>query len=81
MPLAPNDSPVEEIGFLVLDGEVTMDFVAAPSVTFGPGEIVVVPRGVVHRPRAKAEAKVLLIEPTGEPNTGDAATASAKPRI
>ncbi|WP_373356061.1 cupin domain-containing protein [Pseudoroseicyclus sp. CXY001] len=67
--------------FLVLDGEVTMDYEGAPSVTFGPGEIVVVPRGVVHRPRAEREAKVLLIEPEGEPNTGDPATAAAKPKI
>lgn len=67
--------------FLVLDGAVTMDFEDAPSVTFGPGELVVVPRGVRHRPRSDAEAKVLLIEPTGEPNTGNPATAAPKPRI
>jgi mannose-6-phosphate isomerase-like protein (cupin superfamily) len=57
--------------FLVLEGAVTMEYEAHPPVTFGPGEIVVVPRGVVHRPRAETEAKVLLIEPAGEPNTGD----------
>lgn len=57
--------------FLVIDGEVTMDYESADSVTFGPGEMVIVPKGVVHRPRADNEAKVLLIEPTGEPNSGD----------
>jgi mannose-6-phosphate isomerase-like protein (cupin superfamily) len=67
--------------FLVLDGAVTMDFDGAPSQTFGPGEILIVPKGVTHRPRADAEAKVLLIEPTGEPNTGDPATAAPKPMI
>jgi mannose-6-phosphate isomerase-like protein (cupin superfamily) len=67
--------------FLVLEGEVTMDFDNAPSQSFGPGEILIVPRGVVHRPRAEAEAKVLLIEPLGEPNTGDTATAAPKPMI
>jgi mannose-6-phosphate isomerase-like protein (cupin superfamily) len=67
--------------FLVIEGQVTMDYESAESVTFGPGEIVVVPRGVVHRPRAATEAKVLLIEPAGEPNTGDVATAAPKPRI
>ncbi|MGR3433773.1 MAG: cupin domain-containing protein [Shimia sp.] len=67
--------------FLVLEGRVTMDYDDAPSVTFGPGQLVIVPRGVVHRPRAEAEAKVLLIEPTGEPNTGDPATAAPKPHI
>jgi mannose-6-phosphate isomerase-like protein (cupin superfamily) len=67
--------------FLVIEGQVTMDYETADSVTFGPGELVVVPRGMVHRPRAVTEAKVLLIEPAGEPNTGDATTAAPKPRI
>ncbi|MEM7076087.1 MAG: cupin domain-containing protein [Pseudomonadota bacterium] len=57
--------------FLVLEGEVTMEYENAVPVTFGAGELVVVPKGVVHRPRAANEVKVLLIEPTGEPNSGD----------
>lgn len=57
--------------FLVIDGEVTMDYDGADSVTFGAGEMVIVPKGVTHRPRAESEAKVLLIEPVGEPNSGD----------
>jgi len=36
--------------FLVIEGEVTMDYQDHASVVFGPGEIVVVPKGVVHRP-------------------------------
>lgn len=67
--------------FLVLDGEITVDVVGQAPVVMGPGELCVVPRGAVHRPRAETEAKVLLIEPAGLPNTGDAATAAAKPRI
>lgn len=67
--------------FLVIDGEVTLDQENGDSVVLGPGELCVIPAGVVHRPRAETEAKVLLIEPAGLPNTGDAATASAKPRI
>ena len=68
--------------FLVISGEVTMDYENAPSVTFGPGELVIVPKGVVHRPRAEQEAQVLLIEPTGEPNTGDSGVPPApKPAI
>ena len=68
--------------FLVLSGEVTMDFQDAPSVTFGPGEMVIVPKGVIHRPRAEEEAQVLLIEPKGEPNTGDSGVSpAAKPAI
>jgi mannose-6-phosphate isomerase-like protein (cupin superfamily) len=64
--------------FLVIEGLVTMDYADHPSVTFGPGEVVVVPKGVVHRPRAATEAKVLLIEPTGEPNTGDSGLKAAE---
>jgi quercetin dioxygenase-like cupin family protein len=37
----------------------------------GPGEIVVVPRGVEHRTVADEEAVVLLFEPAGVLNTGD----------
>lgn len=68
--------------FLVLEGEVTMEYQTHDPVTFGPGEMVIVPAGVVHRPRASREAKVLLIEPKGEPNTGDSGEPPApKPHI
>lgn len=67
--------------FLVLEGEVIVDVEGQECVVMGPGELCVVPRGAVHRPRAMHEAKVLLIEPAGLPNTGDAATAASKPRI
>lgn len=63
--------------FLVIEGEVTMDLEGADSIVFGPGEIFIVPKGVVHRPRAEREAKVLLIEPKGEPNSGDSGRAPA----
>ena len=66
--------------FLVLDGEMVMDL-EGKSHTVKAGELFVVPNGVTHRPRAVDECKVLLIEPKGEPNTGDAATAAPKPRI
>lgn len=67
--------------FLVLEGEITVDVDGQEPVVMGPGELCVVPVGAVHRPRAELEAKVLLIEPAGLPNTGDAATAASKPRI
>ncbi len=66
--------------FLVLEGEMIMDL-EDTSHAVRTGELFVVPKGVTHRPRADAECKVLLIEPKGEPNTGDAATAAPKPRI
>jgi mannose-6-phosphate isomerase-like protein (cupin superfamily) len=49
------------------------------TVTLNPGEVFVVPKGVEHRPVARGEVHILLIEATGTPNTGDAATAA--PRI
>ncbi|WP_299590709.1 cupin domain-containing protein [uncultured Tateyamaria sp.] len=66
--------------FLVLEGEMVMDL-DTTSHTVKAGELFIVPKGVTHRPRADHECKVLLIEPAGEPNTGDPATAAAKPRI
>ena len=68
--------------FLVLEGEMVMEIEGGQPVTAGPGELVVVPRGVTHRPRAEEEVKVLLIEPKGEPNSGDSGRAPApKDRI
>ncbi|MEM9583550.1 MAG: cupin domain-containing protein [Pseudomonadota bacterium] len=75
-----HDHPDTDDFFLVLDGEVTLD-IEGESHVLGPGELCVVPAGVRHRPRASREAKVLLIEPAGTPNTGDPATAAGKPRI
>ena len=67
--------------FLVLDGELEIEL-RDEIVTLGPGELFVVPRGVEHRPRArKGEVKLLLIEPSGTPNTGDEATATKKVAI
>jgi mannose-6-phosphate isomerase-like protein (cupin superfamily) len=45
-------------------------------VVLGPGELFVVPRAVEHQPFAEEEPHLLLIEPGGTPNTGDAATAA-----
>jgi mannose-6-phosphate isomerase-like protein (cupin superfamily) len=63
--------------FLVLKGRITIHL-RDGSVSVGPGELFVVPRGVEHRPIAKEEAHILLIEPAGTPNTGDPATAAAR---
>ena len=58
--------------FLVVAGELTIQLRDRDDVVLGPGELFVVPRGVEHCPRADEEAHVLLIEPSGTPNTGDA---------
>jgi mannose-6-phosphate isomerase-like protein (cupin superfamily) len=55
----------------VISGRLVIDL-PDRSVELGAGELFVVPRGVPHRPRADEEAQILLIEPKGTPNTGDA---------
>jgi mannose-6-phosphate isomerase-like protein (cupin superfamily) len=57
--------------FLVLKGRLTIQL-RDRDVTLEPGELFVVPRGVEHCPRADEETHVLLIEPRGTANTGDA---------
>jgi len=63
--------------FLVLRGELVIEL-RDGSVTLRAGDLFVVPRGVEHRPVAKEEAHVLLIEPSGTPNTGDRTTAQPR---
>lgn len=63
--------------FLVLHGCLTMRL-RDREVRLGPGEIFVVPRGVEHCPVADEETHILLIEPTGTPNTGDPRTAAPR---
>jgi mannose-6-phosphate isomerase-like protein (cupin superfamily) len=63
--------------FLVLQGELQVRL-RDRVVTLRPGELFVVPRGVEHQPFAAEEAHVLLIEPTGTPNTGDVRTAAPR---
>src|SRR3954468_1875619 len=57
--------------FLVLKGRLTIQL-RDRDVVLEPGELFVVAAGVEHCPRADEEAHVLLIEPRGTVNTGDA---------
>ena len=63
--------------FLVLKGRLTIRL-RQGDVTLGPGEMFVVPKGMEHCPVAEEEVQMLLIEPTGTPNSGDAATAAPR---
>ena len=63
--------------FLVLKGQLVIEL-RDRSVALGPGEMFVVPKGVEHRPVAREEVHLLLIEPSGTSNTGDSATAAAR---
>jgi mannose-6-phosphate isomerase-like protein (cupin superfamily) len=64
-----HDHPETDEAFLVIEGELRIDF-RDGSVLLGPGELFVVPRGVEHKPHAMGEVKLLLIEPRGILNTG-----------
>jgi mannose-6-phosphate isomerase-like protein (cupin superfamily) len=64
--------------FLVLSGALTIRL-RDRDVALAAGDLFVVPAGVEHQPVAAGEAHLLLIEPTGTPNTGDPGTAA--PRI
>lgn len=55
--------------FIVIEGVLRIDF-RDDSVTVGPGEMYVVPKGIEHKPYAESEVKLLLIEPRGVLNTG-----------
>jgi mannose-6-phosphate isomerase-like protein (cupin superfamily) len=56
--------------FLVHRGRFRMEF-RERVVELGPGEMIVVPRGVEHRPVADEEVEVVLFEPAGTLNTGN----------
>lgn len=66
--------------FLVLDGRLDIRL-RDRTVTLGPGELFVVPRGVEHQPYAAEEVSLLLIEPRGTPNTGDPSTAAPRQEL
>jgi mannose-6-phosphate isomerase-like protein (cupin superfamily) len=60
----------EDEMFLVLKGRLLMKL-RDGDLTVGPGEFVIVPRGVEHMPVAEAETHVLLFEPRSTLNTGN----------
>jgi mannose-6-phosphate isomerase-like protein (cupin superfamily) len=63
--------------FLVLKGSLDIEL-RDKTITLNPGEMYIVSKGVEHRPVAREEVHLLLIEPTGTPNTGNAATAAKR---
>ena len=57
--------------FIVIEGSMRIEFEDG-EVELSEGEMYVVPRGVNHKPYAEEECKVMLVEPRGVVNTGDA---------
>ncbi|MFC3283361.1 cupin domain-containing protein [Litchfieldella rifensis] len=66
-----HDHPETDEVFLVIKGNLRIDF-RDGAVNLAAGEMFVVPKGVEHKPFAEQEAEVMLIEPRGVLNTGQA---------
>ena len=57
--------------FLVVDGKLTIHL-REEDLYLESGEMCVIPRGVEHKPAAEEECQILMMEPAGTLNTGDA---------
>jgi mannose-6-phosphate isomerase-like protein (cupin superfamily) len=66
-----HEHPDTDEVFVVIEGTLGIEF-RDGSVSLSSGEMFVIPRGVEHRPVARNECKILIIEPKGVVNTGDA---------
>jgi mannose-6-phosphate isomerase-like protein (cupin superfamily) len=64
--------------FIVLEGHMSIEL-RDGRVDLGPGEMFVVPKGVEHKPAARDECRILLVEPCGVVNTGEAGGAMTAP--
>ena len=70
-PFVRHHHDAEDELFLVVRGRLRMEFDNNRHVDLDPGEFLIVPRGVPHRPVADEEVHVLLFEPATTLNTGD----------
>ena len=66
-----HDHPDTDEVFIVMEGRLDIAF-RDGLVTLESGEMFVIPKGVEHKPAAKSECKIMIIEPKGVVNTGDA---------
>ena len=65
-----NHDDTDEV-FIVLEGEMKIEL-KDETVELKEGEMFVVPKGVEHKPYSEKECKIMLVEPKGVVNTGDA---------
>ena len=56
--------------FIVMEGRLFIEF-EEETAELNAGEMIVVPKGVKHRPYAKDLTKIMLVEKSGIVNTGD----------
>lgn len=63
--------PATDEVFIVLEGRLTIDF-RDGAVSLMAGEMLIVPKGVEHKPFAPSECHVMILVREGTINTGDA---------
>ena len=63
-----NHPDTDEV-FIVIEGTMNIEF-ENETVRLTEGEMLVVPKGVEHKPYAEKECKVMLVDPRGVVNTG-----------
>jgi mannose-6-phosphate isomerase-like protein (cupin superfamily) len=56
--------------FIIIEGTLVMNF-HDRKVEVHAGEMIVIPKGVEHKPSSEKGYRAILIEPEGVPNTGD----------
>ena len=66
-----HDHPDTDEAFIVLSGQMKIEF-RDGCVQLGPGDMYIVRKGVEHKPYAEHECHLMLIEPRGVINTGEA---------
>lgn len=66
-----HDHPDTDEVFIVMTGSLEIRF-RDGSVTLGPGEMFVIPKGKEHCPVAREECRIMIVEPEGVVNTGNA---------
>lgn len=63
-------SETDEV-FMIIDGNMQIDL-RDETLYLNKGEMVVIPKGIEHKPSSREECKILLIEPVETINTGNA---------
>ena len=66
--------------FLVLSGDFAIEFRDGLRPV-APGELIVVPKGVEHRPVANGECRIMMLDREGEPNTGNSPSAYTRAEL
>ena len=64
-----NHPETDEV-FIVIEGSMSIELEDG-IVELNAGEMYVVPKGVMHKPFAEKECKIMLVEPRGVVNTGE----------